>query len=191
MAIRGRTSSASSWVWHPSCLSPTPVRADEGSLPVRCAPPEEDGIEGIPLGPRQLWAELQVLQDAGVRGCDGLWLHVTHQCPEAAELLGAQAAAPHPLGVTTQHWYKRPVRGGGTPAAPQLGPHSPGRPAPHAAAPSSGLSPVAAGPGSHGKPGHKILCRSHCAPQLSCGEQESARWGGRGQRAPRVWAGDL
>lgn len=66
MAIRGRTSSASSWVRHLSCLSPAPVRADEGSLPVCCDTPEEHSVEGILLGPCQLWAELQVLQDAGV-----------------------------------------------------------------------------------------------------------------------------
>lgn len=37
----------------PSACHPPPVRADEGSLPVYRAPPEEHGIEGIPLGPRQ------------------------------------------------------------------------------------------------------------------------------------------
>lgn len=148
-----------------------PVRGSRGSLPIHCAPLEEHGIEGVPLGPRQCWAELQVLQDTGVRGRDGLRLHVAHQCPEAAELLGAQAAAPHPLGETTQPSYKRPSRGVGDPGCPQLGPHSPGRPAPRAAAPSAGLSPWAAGPGSRGMPGRKTLCRSHRAPRLSCGEQ--------------------
>jgi len=155
----------------PVGTSSCPLRAGRGSLPVRCAPSQEHGVEDVPLGPRQHWAELQVLQHAGVRRRDGLRLHVAHQGPEAAELLAAQAAAPHPLRETTRPCTKAGRGVWGTPAAPRLSPRSPGRPWPRAAAPSAGLSPWAAGPGSHGKLGRRTLGRSHHPRRASCGER--------------------